>query len=82
MQGPMTYSIADACAATSCGRTTIYEAIRSGNLRAIKIGRRTVITATDLAAWLDSRNVVGHPTTHTERSDASAKSTTLLPGRK
>jgi len=51
----LAYSIADVCAATSCGRTTVYAAIKCGELRAIKIGRRTVVTSTDLRAWLDAR---------------------------
>jgi excisionase family DNA binding protein len=34
------------------GRTTIYEEIKSGRLRAKKIGRRTVITEDDAEEWL------------------------------
>jgi excisionase family DNA binding protein len=49
------YSIPEAVQASSVGRSSIYEEIRAGNLRAIKIGRRTVILADDLKAWLLSK---------------------------
>ena len=49
------YSIEEAVQASSVGRSLIYEEIRAGNLRAIKIGRRTVILADDLKAWLLSK---------------------------
>ena len=44
----------DACAVARAGRTSVYEAIRSGELVARKRGRRTVILCDDLRRWLDN----------------------------
>jgi excisionase family DNA binding protein len=52
MQTPLAYNIAEACASGRIGRTTLYEAIRSGQLRAVKHGRRTLILVDDFRAWL------------------------------
>jgi len=46
--------INEACAASGCGRTTVYEAIKSGELRAVKRGTSTLILETDLRRWLES----------------------------
>jgi excisionase family DNA binding protein len=46
------YSIAEACAATSLGRTTIYAHIAAGRLRIVRLGGRTVIPAESLMAFL------------------------------
>lgn len=46
----LAYSIKEACAASSLGRTTIYAHIAAGRLRAIRIGGRTVIPADSLHA--------------------------------
>jgi excisionase family DNA binding protein len=51
---PLGRSIIDAGLKAGVGRSTIYTAINSGALRARKLGRRTVILDTDLAAWLDA----------------------------
>jgi len=39
-------------------RTTIYNEIKSGRLKAKKLGGRTIITAEDERAWLDSLPVL------------------------
>jgi excisionase family DNA binding protein len=50
----LAYSVLEACEATRIGRTNLYEAIRSGQLRAVKHGKRTLILVGDLRRWLES----------------------------
>lgn len=45
-------SIAEASAACGIGRTTMYAAIKSGQLHVCKIGRRTLLTEEALREWL------------------------------
>ena len=49
---PIAYAIDDVTMMVGVGRTKLYEAISSGQLRALKVGRRTLILATDLQNWL------------------------------
>lgn len=46
------YSIREASQATSLGRTTLYNYIASGRLKAIRVGGRTVILAESLKALI------------------------------
>jgi excisionase family DNA binding protein len=48
----LAYSIPELCEATGFRRTKIYEELRLGNLKSIKLGRRTVIRAEELRRWL------------------------------
>lgn len=50
---PLAYSIADACRATSIGRTRLYNLIAEGRLEVRKIGRRTLIPAASLRALIE-----------------------------
>ena len=50
----MAYSIREAVEAGAGSRTVVYEAIKSGALKARKRGRSTIILAPDLAEYLQS----------------------------
>lgn len=50
----LVHSIAEACEVTNTGRTALYDAINSGELRAVKRGRRTMILHEDLVRWVQS----------------------------
>jgi len=45
-------SIAEFCASCSIGRTTCYAEIKAGRLRTVKVGRRTLVPATEIYSWL------------------------------
>lgn len=48
MNNKLSYTINEATEAVGLGRTTIYKLIAQGRLTAIKIGRRTLISAASL----------------------------------
>ncbi len=49
--------VREAAKAAGVGRTTLFEAIRKGQIAAKKVGRRTIIITDDLDAWLKSLSV-------------------------
>ncbi len=53
MRDRLAYSIEEATEAANTGKTALYEALGSGELPARKRGRRTLILAADLRAWLE-----------------------------
>jgi excisionase family DNA binding protein len=44
----LAYRVADACAALGVGRTSLYELVRSGELKLIKIAGRTLVPRSEL----------------------------------
>jgi excisionase family DNA binding protein len=48
------FTIKEVCTLAHIGRTSLYEAIRRGELQAHKRGRRTLIFSDDLERWLYS----------------------------
>jgi len=50
----LAYTIKEACRKIGISRSTLYQAMSSKRLRAVKSGRRTLILATDLQRWMDS----------------------------
>lgn len=55
---PRTLSIGEFVQQYGVGRTTTYEEIKSGRLRARKIGKRTIIDVEDAEAWLRNLPIV------------------------
>lgn len=47
-----TYSVAETLELLSVGRTSLYAAVKRGDLTPIKFGRKTLFCAVDLAAFL------------------------------
>lgn len=54
MKTPIAVTIPDAVKASGMSRSSIYEALKRGDLTARKAGRRTLINFADLQAYLAS----------------------------
>jgi len=55
----LAYTVDEVTAATGIGRSSIYEDLSAGLLKARKRGRTTIILAEDLAAWLAAMPAFG-----------------------
>jgi len=51
---PITLTIPEAVKASGCSRTSLYAALKRGDISARKAGRRTLISYADLQAYLAS----------------------------
>jgi excisionase family DNA binding protein len=51
-------SVIEACDIAGIGRTTLYQVISQGQLRARKIGKRTLVLRTDLQDFLSALPVL------------------------
>lgn len=49
----ISFSVLEAMEATGLGRAAFYSEIRSGRMSAKKVGRRTIVTAKSIEAWLE-----------------------------
>ena len=54
MTNPITVTIPDAVKLSGLSRTTIYEALKTGDLKAVKAGRRTLIRFAELEQYVIS----------------------------
>lgn len=58
---PLAYTLAGACEAAGIGRTELWLRVRRGEIPARKAGRKVLILAADLEAWLRSLPVAETP---------------------
>jgi excisionase family DNA binding protein len=54
------YSISEFCNIYQLGRTKAYQQIKSGRLKAVKVGSRTIIRADDAEQWLAALEGASH----------------------
>lgn len=55
MENKISLTIDEAVEATGIGRTKLFALLKSGDLAALKIGRRTLIRVDDLKSFMEGR---------------------------
>jgi len=55
---PLTHQVPEACRRLALGRTALYALIKSGEIRAIKVGARTLIPESELQSFVERRLAV------------------------
>jgi len=79
----LVHTIPEACSGAKIGRTALYEAIRSGALRAVKRGRRTLILDEDLRRWVRSLpSLEAKPAANVPGRDGGSRGEEPLPARR
>lgn len=53
-------TVHEAAKASRIGRNRLYTAVKNGELRAIRVGRRWIIPTDALREWMDSQARQGH----------------------
>lgn len=54
METQKAYSIDTFCKVFDVGRTSVFAEIKAGRLRSRKVGRRTIILASEAEAWVNA----------------------------
>ena len=52
MRGRASFSLSDVAVMTGLSLSTIYRQVKSGQLKTVKIGARTIVNAADFETWL------------------------------
>lgn len=52
---PRLIAIPEVSIITSLGKTALYERIKAGELRPVKIGRKTLFAESEIYAWVNQR---------------------------
>ena len=65
------YTVPNAAKALGISRGTIYRLLKSGKLKAFKIGRRTLLSAVDLEKFVSDQPRVDSPPSPASGADAS-----------
>jgi excisionase family DNA binding protein len=66
------YAVGEALDLLSIGRTSLYAAVKRGDLKRVKFGRKTLFYAADLAAFLTRLSRAGEPNAHRVRDTPNA----------